>query len=72
MSQRLSDGLKGALWGVFLGGFGGLGVCIWLIHEPLLFTGDTIVFGALICGGLGFVFGDDFLEWIKENWWWFS
>lgn len=72
MRDQILDGLKGAFWGVLIGGLSGLGVCIWLIDEPILFPGDTIVIGALICGGLGFVLREAFLEWIKDNWWWFS
>jgi hypothetical protein len=72
MNQQLKDGFIGALWGVLIGGLGGLGVCIWLIDDPPFFPGDTIAIGACICGFLGFFIGEPFLEWMKENWHWFS
>ncbi len=47
-----------------------MGVCTFLIEGTLWFPGDTIVAGALICGTLGYVVGEDFIDWLKENWWW--
>lgn len=72
MRQRFIDGLYGMLGGAVLGALGGLGVCMWIIDEPPFFQGDTILIGGVICGVLGFIFGESFLEWLKENWWWFS
>jgi hypothetical protein len=64
----MGNAIKGLIWGVFLGGLAGLGVCIWLISETLLFPGDTMVAGALICGTCGYIYGDSFFEWLKDNW----
>ena len=68
----ISDALKGVLLGGCFGGLAGLGACIWLIPGDLLFPGDTILFGAVICGIGGYIGGDAFFEWLGENWWWFS
>jgi len=72
MKQRLRDGMTGAFGGAVIGGLGGLGVCTWIIDETILFPGDTIVAGSLICGALGFVFGEPFLDTLREYWWWFD
>jgi len=65
------DVLKGLLLGAFLGASLGLGVCTFIIDDPLLFPGDTIAIGAAVFGTCGYVWGDDFFEWVKENWQWF-
>jgi ABC-type nitrate/sulfonate/bicarbonate transport system permease component len=62
------QGLKGLLVGVPLGGLAGLGVCMWLIDGTLLFPGDTMLFGAILCGVLGFLYGETFFQWLKDNW----
>lgn len=72
VSESTIDGIKGLIIGAVLGALVGLGVCVWLITETLLFPGDTMVAGALICGVCGYVWGDDFFDWLKDNWWWFS
>ena len=71
MNDDFDNALTGALLGALIGGGLGLGACIWIIEGTLLFPGDTIIAGALICGTLGFFFGEDFIEWLKESWWWF-
>lgn len=63
--------IAGVLLGALVGGGIGLGACIYVIEGTLFFTGDTVLFGALICGTLGFYLGEGFIEWLKENWWWF-
>lgn len=68
----MRDAIKGTLAGGFLGALAGLGVCMWLIPGTLLFVGDTIVIGALVGGVAGFVWGDDFFDWLKQNWGWFT
>lgn len=62
------DAIKGLFIGAILGGLAGLGACIWLIPGTLLFPGDTMVAGAAICGTCGYVWGDEFFEWLKEHW----
>ena len=65
------EGAKGLWVGALLGGLLGLGVCIWLIEGTLLFPGDTMLIGAVVCGLGGFLCGDSFFEWLKDHWhWW--
>ena len=74
MSQgedHLANVIAGTLLGILIGGGLGLGACVYIFDEPPLFTGDTILFGAIVCGTLGYVLGEGFIEWLKENWWWF-
>lgn len=65
------EGAKGLLVGALIGTFAGLGVCMWLIPGTLLFPGDTMLFGASICGTAGFLGGEAFFDWLKEHWRWF-
>lgn len=69
--NRVGNVVAGVLLGALAGGGLGLGTCIYIIEGTLLFTGDTVLFGALLCGTLGFFLGAGFIEWLKENWWWF-
>ncbi len=69
MFYRWRDGLIGACWGILIGGLGGVGVCTLLLTETLFFTGDTVLIGAAIFGVLGFLYGEPFLDWVKEIWW---
>lgn len=62
------QGLKGLLVGAPLGGLAGLGVCMWFIDGTLLFPGDTMLSGAILCGVLGFLYGETFFQWLKDNW----
>ena len=62
------DGIKGLFVGALLGGFAGLGICVWFLAETPFFTGDTMVAGALICGFCGYRWGDDFFDWLKDYW----
>ncbi len=66
----MAHSLSGLLLGALIGGLLGLAVWTLIIGKPVWFPGDTIVAGALICGTLGYVVGEDFIEWLKENWWW--
>jgi hypothetical protein len=58
----------GTTLGALIGGGMGWGACTFVFEETLLFTGDTILAGALLCGTLGFYLGEDFIEWLKEHW----
>ena len=74
MSQdedHLANTITGTLLGALIGSGLGLGTCIYIFDEPPFFTGDTILFGAIVCGALGYFLGEGFIEWLKENWWWF-
>ena len=72
MKPTLEDDVANAVTGMLLGavvGAGlGLGTCIWLLSEPPWFPGDTILIGAVLCGGLGWWFGDGFIDCLKECW----
>ena len=73
--NHLGNLVAGMFLGALLGAGLGLGVCVYFFDDPLLFPGDTILFGALLCGTLGFFLGAGFIEWLKENawnffWWW--
>jgi hypothetical protein len=69
MNYDWEHGAKGLLYGGLMGGMMGLGVCMYLIEGTWLFPGDTIAIGALVCGILGFLFGEVFIDWLKANWW---
>jgi len=69
--NHLANIITGVLLGAVVGGGIGLGACIFVFEGTLLFTGDTVLIGALTCGILGFFLGESFIEWLKENWWWF-
>ena len=65
------EGAKGLWVGALLGGLLGLGVGMSLIEGDLLFTGVTMLIGAVVCGLAGFFYGDSFFEWLKDHWhWW--
>lgn len=69
--DHIANGVAGAMLGTLVGGGLGLGVCVFVIEGTWLFSGDTVLFGAVICGTLGMIFGEPFIDWLKENWWWF-
>ncbi len=69
--DHLANIISGVLLGALVGAGLGLGVCVYIIEGTWLFTGDTVLFGVIICGVLGFLFGEPFIDWLKENWWWF-
>ena len=69
--NHIANIVSGVLLGTLIGGGLGLGACIYIFEDTLLFTGDTVLFGAIICGSLGYFLGEGFIEWLKENWWWF-
>ena len=66
-----SNIVAGIILGALIGGGLGLGVCLYVFEGTLLFPGDTVLFGAVVCGALGFFLGGGFIEWLKEHWWWF-
>jgi hypothetical protein len=69
--NHFGNTMTGALVGALIGGGLGLGACIYIFEGTLLFAGDTVLVGAVVCGTLGFFLGKGFIEWLKENWWWF-
>ena len=69
--DHLANVIAGVFLGALVGGGLGLGACVMLFDEPPLFTGDTVLFGALICGTLGYFYGEGFIEFLKETWWQF-
>ncbi len=42
----MSDAFKGAFIGILLGATGGLGVCLWILDDPMFFLGNTMLIGA--------------------------
>ena len=75
--DRTFDALYGGAVGAVLGVLGGWGLCAWVMTgPPLLFTGDTVLAGAVIFGGIGWKIGarslrdelGDALEHLP--WWW--
>ncbi len=72
VSDSVLQGIRGLIVGSVLGALAGLGICTWLLAETLLFPGDTMVAGALICGAAGYIWGDEFFEWLKDHWHWFT
>lgn len=69
--DRIGTAIFGAFLGALVGGGLGLGVCVFVIEGTWLFTGDTVLIGAIICGTLGMIYGEPFVYWLKENWDWF-
>jgi hypothetical protein len=71
MGFMWGEGAKGLWIGALLGALVGLGAGMWLFEHPLLFQGETILLGAILCGLAGFLFGGRFFEWLAECWHWF-
>lgn len=69
--DHLANVLKATGLGALIGAGIGWGACVFVIDDPLLFPGDTILFGAILCGLLGYVFGDSFVDRLQDRWWWF-
>jgi hypothetical protein len=67
--HNISNVLAGVGFGALIGAGLGLGACIYIFEETLWFPGDTMLIGAVICGTLGFFLGEDFIDWLKEHWW---
>jgi hypothetical protein len=62
----MGEVVKGLLLGALLGTGGGFGLSWW--WSPLLFPGDFVVAGAVVGGVCGFIWGDDFFDWIRDYW----
>ena len=69
--EDLADLVTGVFLGALAGGGLGLGACVYVIEGALLFTGDTVLLGAVAGGALGPIYGEPFIDWLSENWWWF-
>jgi len=69
MNFMWGQGAKGLWVGALIGGQAG--VWMWLTQDTLLFPGDAMLFGAIVCGVLGFLMGDTFFAWLKERWFYF-
>jgi len=63
--------VAGVLLGALAGGGLGLGACMFIFDGTLLFPGDTMLLGAVLCGMLGYFVGEPFLDWLHDNIWWF-
>lgn len=64
----MGDAIKGMIVGAFLGAITGLGLGVWLLAETLFFPGDTMLAGAIVCGTCGYLWGDDFFDFVKDYW----
>lgn len=63
MTKRFLDALLGA----FLGTLVALGALWWWMDEiNWIFVGLS----AVVCAILSFAWGESFLEWLKDLWWW--
>jgi hypothetical protein len=71
VDDHIANTVTGLIVGAFIGATAGLVVCTWLLSGTLFLTGDTVPFGAVLCGDLGWWFGDRIFDWLQENWWWF-
>lgn len=69
--NHFANVISGVLLGTLVGAGLGLGACIFVFDGTLLFTGDTVLLGSVTCGTLGYFLGEGFIDWLKENWWWF-
>lgn len=65
----MRDGIKGLIVGMLLGGLAGFGISRWM-PQPFFFEGDLAVAGALFLGLCGYIWEDDLLDYLKENWFW--
>ena len=61
--------MAGVILGALFGASIGLGICMYVLPFTILFQGDTIVAGALICGIAGLIYGEPFIDWLLENFW---
>lgn len=52
--NHLANIITGAALGALIGGAMGLGVCMFVFEGTLLFEGDTVLAGAVICGSPGY------------------
>ena len=52
--KHVANVIAGVLLGALVGGGLGLGACIFIFEGTLLFAGDTVLFGAIACGTLGY------------------
>ena len=69
--NHLGNIVTGVLLSGLVGGGLGLGACVFVFEGTLLFTGETVLIGAVTCSTMSYFLGEGFLEWLKENWWWF-
>ena len=69
--NHLKNVASGIVMGVIVGGGLGLGACMYVFEGTLLFPGDTVLLGAVVCGTLGLIYGESFIEFMEEHYWWF-
>jgi hypothetical protein len=65
--EDYASAVYGALVGLFIGASGGWFACAYLFPETLFFPGDTMLFGAVLFGFLGYRYGHRFID---EVWSW--
>lgn len=63
--SSLSKRILNALTGAFLGALGIFSATYLLTDVNLIFIGIV----ACICGVLSYIWGEPFLQWLKDLWW---
>lgn len=62
------DAVVGLIVGAFWGAAPGLGIRLRLLPGAILFPGDTMALGAIVCGVLGYSKGSAFFRWLRDHW----
>jgi hypothetical protein len=62
----MNEPTRGLIVGACFGALAGFGYYIWLIEKLWLFPGDPIAAGALLFAVVGFIYGDQLGEAIKD------
>ena len=70
MQFQWREGLTGLFVGAGIGVVAGFSLGTWSFELSLLYLVLAMLAGAVICGVAGFLFGESFLEWLKNYWWW--
>ncbi len=68
LTREPLDAVVGLIVGALFGATSGLGLGLYAMPGTLLFTGGTMVFGAIVCAVLGYYKGDDFFRWLRDHW----
>lgn len=64
------EALVAAFVGLVLGGLSELYLGVRRSHHAFLFPGEIALLTALVFGGIGFLTGETFREWVIDWWFW--